>query len=278
MTLVGRIFVVLILLFSLVFMSFATMVYSTHTNWRDVILNPQTGLKPQLDRERARGTELQNRLDALTKDIATERQQRDASLAALEAEKESLREERDRTVKEIADYVQKSQTAAAAMEATQQTLAKLRGEIDVLRQNIRDVQKDKEDQFKQVVELTDKLFQSQGEEDRLKAKNLELLEQVGRQKLVLDRHSLNEFEPVDGIPPKMDGIVLAINDEGFVEISLGADDGLRKGHTLEVYRANKYLGRIEVIDSAPDKAVAKIVPQYRQGNIQKEDRVATRLN
>lgn len=278
MTFLGRIFVVAIMVMSLVFMTMATMVYSTHTNWRDVINNPQTGLKVQLQREQAKGVELQGKFDALTKSVAAEKDLHNTQIAALETEKESLREERDRTVKEIADYVQKSQTAAAAMEATQQTLAKLRGEIDVLRQNIRDVQKEKEDNFKQVVELTDKLFQSQGEEERLKGKNLELLEQVGRQKLVLDRHSLNEFEPVDGIPPKMDGIVLAINDEGFIEISLGADDGLRKGHTLEVYRANKYLGRIEVIDAAPDKAVAKIVPQFRQGNIQKEDRVATRLN
>jgi hypothetical protein len=68
----------------------------------------------------------------------------------------------------------------------------------------------------------------------------------------------------------------------MIEVSLGADDGLRKGNTLEVFRnagtISKYLGRIQVVRTSPDKAVGKIMPEFRKGNIQKEDRVATRVN
>ena len=52
MNLVGKIFVVLILVMSVVFMAFAMAVYATHRNWREVVVNEQAapdkplGLKP----------------------------------------------------------------------------------------------------------------------------------------------------------------------------------------------------------------------------------------
>ena len=57
-----------------------------------------------------------------------------------------------------------------------------------------------------------------------------------------------------------------------------------RGHTMEVYRegatpnATKYLGRIEILSTKADVSVGKVIPQYRRGNIEKDDRVATRLN
>ena len=85
-------------------------------------------------------------------------------------------------------------------------------------------------------------------------------------------------------PPKVDGRVRAATADGLVEVSLGSDDGLMRGHTLEVFRdgatpsATKYLGRIEILSTKADVAVGKVMPQYRRGNIEKDDRVATRLN
>ena len=60
-------------------------------------------------------------------------------------------------------------------------------------------------------------------------------------------------------------------------ISIGADDGLKKGHTLEVYRNNSYLGRVVVRDTMPDRAVVQIVPEFSKGKIRVGDRVATKL-
>ena len=52
--------------------------------------------------------------------------------------------------------------------------------------------------------------------------------------------------PPEDVKPTLDGLVLAANKDGLVEISLGSDDGLERGHTLEVFRGSRYLGRIEV--------------------------------
>ncbi len=78
--------------------------------------------------------------------------------------------------------------------------------------------------------------------------------------------------------------MLASTDDGYVEISLGFDDGLEKGHTLDVYRlgatpdTSKYLGRVRVLRTEKDRAVAYVIPELKQGQIRREDLVATRLN
>ena len=73
--------------------------------------------------------------------------------------------------------------------------------------------------------------------------------------------------------------MLGVGADGLIEISLGTDDGLLKGHTLEVYRkdGSAYLGRVEVTATQPDKAACKILPQFRQGPIQGGDRVTSKL-
>ena len=60
MNLVGKILTVLIFVMSLVFMSFTVAVYSTHRNWRDEVMTPDTGLKAKLDKSRSRNTQLQD--------------------------------------------------------------------------------------------------------------------------------------------------------------------------------------------------------------------------
>ena len=67
----------------------------------------------------------------------------------------------------------------------------------------------------------------------------------------------------------------------LMEVSIGEDDGLLPGHYLEVYRigngVSTYLGRVEVVRTAPDKAVCKILPDYRKGAMKTGDRVASKL-
>ena len=111
-----------------------------------------------------------------------------------------------------------------------------------------------------------------------------------QQQLILDtcrrakgvRHVINDIEIVptaaEQLPRtatlRIDGIVFA-SDNKLVLISVGADDGIRVGTTLDVYRANAYLGRIEVRRLEPDGAVAAILGEYGRGTISRGDRVVT---
>ncbi len=284
----GKLLVIMILVMSVVFMGFAITVYSTHRNWRELVTNDKPGpgkplgLQRQLADLRTKNNELQGQLETLNKEITDERGAHQKSLAELQTTLTTLKQEYDKQVAEHAALVEGERQAVAATEAAHKTLEALRGEVTKIRGDILTVQKEKEDEFNRAVKLSDDLNQSKAASDLLKKRNVQLTDQLAQAKAVLESHDLDVNQPVDGIPPKVDGVVLAVGSDGMIEVSLGADDGLRKGNTLEVFRnagtISKYLGRIQVVRTSPDKAVGKIMPEFRKGNIQKEDRVATRLN
>ncbi|MEM8912913.1 MAG: hypothetical protein AAGC97_14190, partial [Planctomycetota bacterium] len=63
----------------------------------------------------------------------------------------------------------------------------------------------------------------------------------------------------------------------LVEVSIGYDDGLRQGHLLEVTRGGRYVTRLRVRNTNPDRAVAEILNDYSEGAIQEGDRVDTTI-
>ena len=80
--------------------------------------------------------------------------------------------------------------------------------------------------------------------------------------------------------PTVEGVVSQIRRTAgaqLVEVTIGADDGLKTGNTLEVSRGGKYLGRLEIIETSPDKSVGRVDRRFQQGQIQEGDRVATRI-
>jgi len=273
MNLIGKIFVVLIFAMSLVFMSFAVAVYGTHQNWKQA----SEDLKKKVADAQARLQEAQDSRTKLEADIAKEEVAKRQALAKLETEKNELQVQRDTLSKERDGLMVKDKEAVAALDTAQQNLARLTKEVEGLRNEIRDAQTQRDTHFTKVVELTDRVHQAQGELKRLEERSVQLSNQIADQKTVLDAHGLSKDTPVDGVPPQIHGKVLAINQNNMVEISLGKDDGLREGHTLEVFRGSKYLGRVEVLRTSSDRSVAKILPGFKKAPIQKDDDVATRF-
>jgi hypothetical protein len=288
MNLVGKIFIVLIFIMSLVFMSFVVAVYATHTNWRDMVMNTQAtpdkplGLKPQLDQAKARNQDLLDQLDKLKQEAAAEKKARTQQLAKLESENQQLKQANDQQLKEQAQLEQQVREAVAAMEATQKTAAALRTEVEGLRENIRATQKDRDAQFAQVVKLTDELHQTVNELKAVQDRNKTLAADYAMAVEVLRKFDLKpDPAAYSGVAPKVEGRVAAVSGTGSIEVDLGSDDGLMKGHRLEVYRiaqgVSTYLGRIEVTAVQPDKAVAKVLPEFQKGQIQVGDSVASQL-
>ena len=279
MNLLGKVLVMVIFIESLAFMFFSVSVYSTHKNWRDEV---NLRLRPELQQQQQTNRTLQTRLTTLQDELEQERAARQQALASLETNTELHRQEVAGLLSDVDRLVGENRDAVATMAANEQTLESLRDETTRAREQIRSVQAEKDESFAQMVALTDELNERQNDLKLLQARNMTLLERVARMGTVLERHSLDEYEPVDGLPPRVDGVILALGARGLVEISIGSDDGLRKGHMLEVFRlsdsTSKYLGRVEVLNTEPDRAVAKIIPEFRKATFQKEDRVATRLD
>lgn len=286
MTLIGKIFTVLIFVMSILFMGLVMAVYATHKNWRDVVMNPDdqvTAEKPlglvfQLDAIKLRSQQLRDDLDRLSNELIAEKKDKADKLAQLENENDTLTDQRKRQDEQLARLKQDLREAVAAMDKTQQTLAGLRGEVDTLRAEIRQAQKDRDGQFAEVVRLTDELHQAVNEKNSLEKRNTQLAADYADALEVLRKFDLKPNpELYTGVPPRVPGVVQAVRGGGLIEISIGSDDGLMPGHTLEVFRKDNWLGRVEVVEVSPDKAVARIIPDIQEGAIQVGDRVASKL-
>jgi len=290
MNLVGKIFTVIVLVLSLVVASFTVVVYATHKNWRDVVLLPRdkataekkVGLVHQLADEREVTEKLKAEKEGLQGELSSVKAERRQAVTKLLEENNALKEEVARLEKAKHELDQSQRKAVATMDATQQTLAALRKEVEGLREEVRAAYKARDEQFAKVVRLTDDFQQAVAEATRLKERQVQLAADLERAKSLLRLHDIDPDGDYRAKPPRVEGLVVAVHGSDLVEISIGSDDGLQKGHRLEVYRvdgvSNPYLGRIEVVRTEPDRSVCKIDPNYRKGVIQKGDRVASKLD
>jgi predicted nucleic acid-binding Zn-ribbon protein len=283
MTLLGKTFTVFILVMSVLFMGFAIMVFSTHRNWKLLADNPTPtaeyplGLKQQYEQLSQLNKQLRDEIDRAGKSLALEQAARRSALAALQEQKSQSETARAQAEAQLANLQAAHTQAVATLQATQARLDALTTEVVAVRDELRTTQQDRDAQFALAVEKTDNLNDLQGVKRDLQERHDQLLYQLSRAKKVLESVGLTEHTPTDGIPPEVDGYVVAVGDKDLVEISIGSDDGLRVGHQLHVYRDRSYLGKVVVRKTLPDKSVVEILKQYRQGLIKKGDSVATKL-
>jgi hypothetical protein len=293
MNLVGKIFTVLILVMSLVFMSFAVAVYATHKNYKTLVDNAEPaqgkplGYKQQLESSQKEIDVKKKELLDTKNTLNAEKEAADQARKVLEAERDKLAADL-KTKKEEADKIYKEMnTKLDDLKLAEEELVKLRTEVAGLRTDILKAHQERDDTIKEVVKATDKMNQTANQLKLAKDLNLKLAEEVGKLKEILGKLGYNNREPefYSKLPPKADGIVLAVTGtqipgQDMVTISLGSDIGMRPGHQLEVSRTSAagptYVGRIEVIKTDPEKSVCKVLPNYLKSPVQKGDRVDTK--
>ena len=282
MNLVGKIFIVLIFVMSAVFMAFSVAVYASHTNWRNVVKAEETGLEAQLSGQKLKGEQLQSQLTKMEEQLAFEQKTRREALAKQATAEEEFERERDQQEAALARLNQDLREAVATMAATQETLKSLRSEVDGLRTNIRQTEKDRDDAFGEMVQKTDELHDAANELKTLQDRSNRLAADYADAVAVLRKHDLKPNpELYTTEAPDVEGQVLAVTAKGSIEVNIGSDDGLLEGHELQIYRiadtVSMYLGKVQVTQTATDKAVCKILPEFRKGTIQRGDRVDSKL-
>jgi hypothetical protein len=290
MNLIGKILTFLIFIMSIIFMTLVLAVYATHKNWRDVVMIPEgqktatkpLGLKFVLEQEIENNKSLQDKLDKLNLEKAKELDAKVQALTKLENENSLMNDKIKDLQQSVNKYETAERTTVAALKTTQEASAKFRGEVEGLRSEAEKAQSDRDAHFREVVRMTDEMHQMINEMSELKNRTTTLSADLAKAREVLRHNDLNENTDISGTPPRVDGLVEAVQGGGLVEISIGSDSGVQKGHQLDLYRVgsagNKYVGRVEVLKTAPDKAVCKIIPSFQQSEVQKGDRVASKLN
>lgn len=277
MNLLGKSFSVLILLLSVVFMVLALAVNASHRNWRDMVV-AEDGLTAQIETYERTNAQLREARARTQAELDREKAARRTALAALQTQLTQLEDQLQKSEARVQSLQGENTQLAQASASYSRELEKLTAETTVLRSQIRTEQQDRDKLFAETLKLTDDMNALRGIVQLQQDRNDQLLTQVTRYKEVVDAAGLDINDPLDGAPPERNGNVLVINrPRKLVEVSIGYDDGLREGHLLEVTRGGRYVTRLRVRKTEPDRAVAEILNDYSAGTIQEGDRVETTI-
>ena len=267
----GKIFVFAVMVMSVVFMSFAIAIFSSHTNWQKESERLQTELEQAVAERAAKESELTTLIDQnaasekdqeqVVKKLETALQQKNTELADLKKKREAELSNLDKDIAELSE-------AKDERDAADELVGKLREEIHGLQDKLKKSVNDG-------ASLASELHQSESELAMTTERKKQLEEQVANAREVLQQNGLSLKRP-EIVIPVVGGVVTAIAND-LADVSIGSDDGLQAGPELEVFRADEYLGRLRVVSVKPDRAVVRVLKDFARGIVQRGDRVATRL-
>lgn len=277
MTLLGKSFTVIIFLLSLSFMVLALAANASHRNWRDVVLGP-AGYKERIEAISRENEQLEDAKQRALASLSREQVARRTALAALQTQLDQLQEELQLRISsvqklegELSNLAQLDKIRATELQTLTDTTTKLRDQV-------RKEQQDRDALFAQTLVLQDNLNEARGVRLELESRNLGLQKELTRFREVADHLGIDPNAPLDGAPPERNGNVLVVNrTKGLAEVSIGKDDGIRPGHELEVTRQSRYIGRLKVLKTTPNRAVGEIMKDYSEGFILEGDRVDTSI-
>jgi hypothetical protein len=285
MSTVGKVLVVAQIAFSILLMAFAAGVGSVQTNWK----------KKADTAEKSLATTTKQLTDAKSlsqkdkdKAVATEKALKDAadrSQGAADAAKvqvTQLQRQLTQTRTELENI------RAEAKIAGEESRAR-RDEAVSMRQINAELHKTRDEQITLAHQYADKIVNLEQQSKAMTEKHNKLLNDYAiLQKFIRIKGFDSDPREVAGLAepaPIVNGVVLSTkkggrNGSDLVEISLGSDAGLAKGHELFVYRPDgkgKYLGKIRLDYVDYRTAVGVVVQSTKNGQIQKGDDVTTKL-
>lgn len=269
---IGKIFVFAVFVMSLMLMTFAVAIYSSHINWQEVAKQKQDELTKLTDSKKS----LEAENESLTRSVAASEAARDQVVAKfqsalIEKDKEltSLKAARD-------DKLEDMQAKIGELATVEEDLTQAREQVKKLREEINEKQLKVDSQVDRAARLAAQLHEKESFLEIATERKSQLEKQVAQARILLKQNGLSlDSLPKDRVPT-INGVVMAVADDS-IEVSLGFDDGLQKGHQIEVYRNDEYLGRAIVKSVKPDRAVAVLVREYARGIVQRGDKVTTRL-
>lgn len=269
MTFVGKILVILIMAFSLVFLGVSTVVFTTATNWKNKSAQLQqdvTKKQTAANDAEAKAKDAQSKLEAAKADHTK-------ALAAREAQIGDLN-------KKVADAEAQATQARGQLETAQKnaqvalTEANARkGETDVLNETLTKAQTQANQLTTQNIELTDRIRILEREKATAEQNARDLRDFKGKvlafmQQKGIDPAGISDADPNSAVPT-VDGKVVRVDATNrSMEISIGSNDGIGVGHQLYLFRLQpqtKFLGNVKIVSVYPNKAVAEVVGRTNNG-------------
>ncbi len=273
MTFVGKILVIVIMAFSLIFLGVSTAVFTTAKNWKTATEEQ----KKKVSELTKKLSDAQATVEAANKDLDAAKGNYEAlskdwnnKISAQQAVIASAQEQITRVSGEVATAEMNAKTALEEAEAR-------RKDSTLIRDQKAAVEKQANEFKLKQAELTDRIRELERVLETATKHNTDLRERVGKFSALLRQNGLSDdITQIKGIesPPPVVGEVRRVDPSNRrVELSIGSDDGLVVGHELFLFRQvprPEYLGKITIISVDPDQAVGRVVGTTYQGKKIKE--------
>jgi len=284
MNLIGKILVGVIFVMSIVLMTLSVVLYTTQHKWKD----QWQKVNDEKQQVQTQNTKLQDESAKLKDEYARIRADLETDAVKLAAENTRLTEQNKTLEAEMGGYKSTADNAIKQSTTTQEHMLVQRNELLALRAQMAATETKLHTQFEAFVKANNMARERAIALASLQSTYNTLNKDLGEARYLLTQLGYGDLAPevydaqLLDIPPRVEGTITDLRPNGMVEINIGRDDGLLLGHKLHVYRDNQgyqsYLGRIEIINVKPGKAVGKIMPEYRNGTIMQNDNVTAYLH
>jgi hypothetical protein len=277
----AKIFIVVNFILSIVFISSAGMLLAKTDEWRtkhDEVVAQKNQLEAakndEIKKLVADRNSLQDDLDRVKSDLNEEKTQKELHQKDLGDERAANKELRN----SVDGLRETYRTMEGSLQSKDERIAALEQELDGSESRANEA-------VNSQMQAEDMLTRTQAElsdaRDRIAALEGQVTSlQDTQQQLALQLEYAKsagfEFDKIVA-PPAINGFVKAVdNDTSILILSVGADDGVKKGFPFYVYRGDRYLGKVIVDEVYPDLSAASARDNLL-GEIQPNDQVTTRL-
>ena len=280
MTFVGKILVILIMIFAMVFLAVSTVVFTTEKDWKaakEAESKKVSKLQTDLTSAKAEVDKIRADLTAAKSQAEAEVKAKDQAIATLQAETKTAQDQATQanTALGVAD-----QNAKIALEEADSK----RKEVEQLRAQKADVEKQANEYKLRQTELNDKIRELERANQTLENNAKDLRDRNARLATALRSHGLSDdasaYKAIE-TPPAVEGEVTRVKGNKTVQLSIGSDDGLVPGHELLIYRTKprpEFIGKIKIMSVDPDQAVGQVIGTTVQGKkIQEGDLVSSTI-
>jgi len=278
MTYVGKILVLVIMAFSLIFLGISTVVFTTSKNWQTAT----QAEKKKADELKKKVNETQAVVDSSKQELTAAQQAAAAQAKQLEQRINELEDTNKRDLAQITDIRAQLVTANQNAKSALDEVEAKRQETGLLRTQKKSVEQQANEFKLRQAELNDQIRELQRMLDTATKNNSNLREQVAKFSTLLRQNGLpTDISQIKGLetPPPVTGVVKRVDPTGRrIEMTIGTDDGIVQGHELFIFRTQprtEYIAKVTIVSADPDQAVARVIGKTYQGKHIKEGDVVS---
>jgi len=270
MNLLGKIITLMILLLSVCFLMISIMVGASHQNWKQMAMDNKAKAEQYAKQARQTMDEVQKKERA----IRTEKVARMLRIQQLESQVQMALQNYTAKEKQLSDALVISQERLARAKEASERLAEQDKEVADLQAQLKTLIQDVATNREKVVDMTNRIYELEGSARNLKSMRDKLAADNALMTKVLKKNGHTKMDLTAHIEPLVSGVITDVR-ENTIEVNLGTDDGLNKGHRIDIFRADRFVGTARITVAEHNRSAARIDRDLTQVSPERGDRVTT---